>query len=114
MKKILSKVFAFMGALVIAFSLASCGISAKSAEKINVAAAKDDHLTYSEVMDKFGAPTVNLTIAETGWCTWYEDCESAEDYQNKLEEGKTIGVLRVYFVSGKAQSATYEEVSKEK
>lgn len=103
----------FLGlALVLGLGLASCGINEKSAEKINVAAAKEDHFTYEEVIKKYGTPVVNGVVSgfgveETGVCTWYEGCENMDEVNAKLEKGKSIDVLVVTFANGLATKAEY-------
>ena len=117
MKNIFKKVFGFCAALVMAFSLASCGISAKTAEKINVAAAKDEHWTYAEVIEKFGEPTVNSYVAigslSGGVVQYYVGYDSMEEVKAALEAGKTVKVLTITFVGDKATDASYEEKTKE-
>ena len=100
----------FLGlALVLGLGLASCGINAKSAEKINVAAAKEDHMTYLELEKKYGAPAIDLNLGMLGrTCTWYEGCETVEEAQAKVEAGKTVDMLVVTFDGdGRALKAEY-------
>lgn len=117
MKNIFKKVFGFFGALAIAFSLASCGISAKTAEKINVAAAKEEHWTYSEVIEKFGEPTVNGYVAigslSGGVVKYYVGYDTMEEVKAALEAGKTVKVLTITFVGDKATEASYQEETKD-
>ena len=82
----------------------------KYAEKIRVAEAKNEALTYAEVIDKLGAPTINLTTSifgsgETGWCTWYDGCDTTEELNEKLEAGKKVAYISVSFSGGKAVDA---------
>ena len=100
----------FLGlALVLGLGLASCGINEKSAEKINVAAAKEDHFTYAELVDKYGVPGLDAnTIILGRYCTWYEDCDTYAEAEKKHNSGKSVDMLVVYFDNdGKAYKAEY-------
>ena len=108
----------FLGlALVLGLGLASCGINAKSAEKINVAAAKEEHWTYSEVIEKFGEPTVNRYVAigslSGGVVKYYVGYDTMEEVKAALEAGKTVKVLTITFVGDKATEASYQEETKD-
>ena len=108
----------FLGlALVLGLGLASCGINAKSAEKINVAAAKEEHWTYSEVIEKFGEPTVNGYVAigslSGGVVKYYVGYDTMEEVKAALEAGKTVKVLTITFVGDKATEASYQEETKD-
>lgn len=113
----MKKLLGFLGALVIAFSLTACGISEKTAEKINVAAAKEEHWTYAEVIEKLDAPTVDATVEVFGFragaMTWYVGYESYDEAKAAVEAGKTVKVLVVTIVDGKATDADYSEWVKE-
>ena len=113
----MKKFLGFLGALVIAFSLTACGISEKTAEKIKVAAAKDEHWTYAEVIEKLDAPTLDATVEVFGFragaMTWYVGYESYDEAKAAVEAGKTVKVLVVTIVDGKATDANYSEWAKE-
>ena len=99
-------------------SLTSCGISAKTAENINVAAAKGDHWTYEEVIDKLGEPTINAYVdlgilGKGGYLTYYVGYETKEAAEAAYEEGKTVKILIVTLSEGVAKEAKYSEWSKE-
>lgn len=102
----------FVCALLV-LTLASCSAEKKYekyAEDIRVAEAKGEAKTYAEVIDKLGAPTVNLTASfggsgENGYCTWYADCASMDDVEAKLDAGKEVPYIRVLFSGGKAIEA---------
>lgn len=120
MKNIFKKVFGFCAALVMAFGLASCnGVNEKTAEKINVAAAKNDHWTYEEVIEKLGEPQSNtvkdygdimsgLVEGQTGTVVYYVGATSFEDALEKVEAGETVKVLTIKIKDGKATEATYD------
>lgn len=100
----------FLGlALVLGLGLVSCGISEKSAEKINVAAAKEDHMTYVELEKKYGEPAIDLNLGMLGrTCTWLEGCATVEEADAKVDSGKTVDMLVVTFDGdGKAVKAEY-------
>lgn len=114
----MKKLLGFLGALVIAFSLTSCGFSQKTADKINNAAASKEYLTWTEVVDMLGSNYVSdFTVGDaskvSGVVTWYQGYESYEEVKAALEEGKTVKRISVTFVLGDAKDATYTELKKE-
>lgn len=113
MTKTLKSICALLVCAVLTFTLASCSAQKKyekMAEKIRVAEAKEEPLTYEEVVDKLGQPTVNGTISAlgsgaTGICVWYAGCESTEEFNEKLDNGKEVAYISVTFAKGKATNA---------
>lgn len=113
MTKTLKSICALLVCAVLTFTLASCSAQKKyekMAEKIRVAEAKEEPLTYEEVVDKLGQPTVNLSgslfgSGVSGICTWYDGCESVEEFNEKLDAGKEVAYISVTFASGKATNA---------
>lgn len=113
MKKILSKVFAGLGALVIAFSLAACGVSAKTAEKINEAAKAKEYMTWTEVVEELGTDYTGLSIGDadtvTGAVVWYKGYKTYDEAKAAVDAGKTVKMITVTFFLGDAQKAEYSE-----
>lgn len=113
MTKTFKSICAVLVCALLALTLMSCSAEKKYekyAEQIRVAEAKEEALTYAEVIEKLGAPTVNLTSSifgsgESGWATWYDRCESQEDLDAKLEAGKSVPYISVSFSGGKAVDA---------
>ena len=105
----MKKLFGFLGALVIAFSLTACGISQKTADKINEAAEADEHYTTTTLVDEFGAPTMDITILSNGVMIWVNGCDTLEEVEAKWDDGKTVKALVVGIAFGKAISASYDE-----
>lgn len=98
------------------FMFAACGkISQSYADKINKAAEKDEHMTYSEVKDDLGEDVVDLTVtiigSTNGALIAVDDCDSWDDIEEKLEEGKTVKGLYVTIVNNKATKAEYREIT---
>ena len=79
MTKTIKTICSLLVCALLVLTLASCSAQKKYekyAEDIRVAVAKEEPKTYAEVIDKLGAPTVNLTASfggsgENGSCTWY-------------------------------------------
>lgn len=109
----MKKIFGFFTALLMVFGLASCGVSASVADKINEAAKNDEHWTYSEVCKKLGDPTASVGAGSassyTGAVTWVAGCDDWDDVEDKWEDGKTVKAIVVTFLVGKATSAVYHE-----
>lgn len=116
MKKVL-KLTSLMLLLVCVCTLASCSkVSQSYANKINKAAENDKHYTYAEVKEDLGDEAVALGVGGdyyTGWVFAVKGCESLEDIEAKLEEGKTVKGIRIDFLLGKAQSAEYSEITED-
>lgn len=121
MKKIISKILAFLGALVLVFSLAGCGVNQKYADKIDEAAKNGEHLTFEEVTKKLGDDYHVVVGGEdkllgtgfSGTVVWYDGCDSFDEAQEKYEAGKTVKMITVIFLADKAQDAEYSEWVKE-
>ena len=110
MKKFV-KVMALMLVVVMSVALlASCGVSEKTAEKINQAAKDGEAMTVEEVKKLCGGdPTVGVDIVLAGEMIWISGCKNLEDAQKKYEDGKTLKALFVTFVLGKATFADYKD-----
>ena len=114
MKKILSAILVCVLIIGCILTLASCGnISESYAKKINKAAEKDEHYTYDEVVEDLGDNAVDITFLKTGVIVAVKGCESIDDIQAKIDDGKTVKGIVVSIVAGKATSATYKEITKD-
>ena len=116
MKKIISKILAFVGGLLMVFSLVGCGVSQSTADKINEAAKAKEHMTWTEVVEILGTDYVaSFSIGDadyvTGVVVWYQGYETYEEVKQALENGKTVKKISVDFFLGEAISAEYEEVT---
>ena len=115
MKKTFKVIFSVLACMLLVFTLASCSAEKKFEkyeEKINVAAAKEDYISYDEVVKKLGDPTQNATVSlgntkETGFCIWYAGCEDMDELKEKLEEGKEVPYIYVTFNDGDAIEAEF-------
>jgi spermidine/putrescine-binding protein len=110
MKKILKALLAVVAVVV----LAGCNkVSENYAEKIRVADAKGENLTYAEVKEDLGEPHINLVIEafglSGGTATWYKGYESKEEADAAFEAGKTVAYITVTVADGKAIDAKYGE-----
>ena len=111
MKKILS--LALLLALTL-MMLVSCGnISESYAKKINNAAEKGEHYTYEEVLEDLGDDAVDATFLKSGLIIAVKGCDSVEDIEEKLEDGKTLKGIVVTVAVGKATFAEYKEINEE-
>lgn len=114
MKKILSAVLACVLIIGCVLTLASCGkISESYAKKINKAAEADEHYTYDQVKEDLGENAVDITILKSGVIIAVKGCETLDEIEDKLDDGKTVKGIIVTIVAGKATSATYKEITEE-
>ena len=114
MKKILSAVLACVLILGCIFTLASCGkISESYAKKVNKAAEAGEHYTYDQVMEDLGDNAVDITLLKTGVIVAVKGCETLDEIEDKIDDGKTVKGIVVTVVAGKATSATYKEITED-
>jgi len=115
MKKTMIKVLSLVLVTVMLIcSLASCGsISESYAEKINKAADKGEHYSYDQVVEDFGENAIEIAVFGTGVVIAVKGCESIDDIQEKLDNGKAIKGVVVTMVANKAVSATYKEITED-
>ena len=104
-----------LGLLV--FTLASCSAEKKYekyAEQIRVAEAKDEAISYADVIKKLGEPTENYTteisfgsleVKRSGSAYWYDGCADKDALDEKLEAGKEVVYIVVTFKDGFAIDA---------
>lgn len=98
--------------------LCSCfGVSQMYADKINNAAEKDEHVTYSEVLDTLGDDAVDITLGigslRAGVIVAVKGCESLEDITEKIENEEDVKGIVVTILGDKAMSATYKVITAE-
>ena len=119
MKKIISLALVCVMLMGCVFALASCGnISESYAEKINKAAEKGEHYSYADVKDDLGDNAIDITIGvgdsfKSGVIVAVKGCETVEDVQAKIDEGKTVKGIVVVIALGKAASASYKEITED-
>ena len=114
MKKIISLALACVLLFGCMLALASCGnISESYAKKINKAAEEDEHYTYDEVVEDLGDNAIEIAILKTGVIVAVKGCETVEDIQAKLDDGKTVKGIVVAVAAGKAVSAEYKEITED-
>lgn len=93
--------------LAFALLLASCGVNAKAADKINEAAKNGEAWTVEQVEKKYGEPTSGGVLAGMGSYVYVKGCDSWDDVKAKLEKGEKLEALVVEFVGGKAVAAQW-------
>lgn len=101
--------------------LVGCGVSQKTADKINAAAAtesKKDDWTYAKCVKTLGEPTINGYVSSAlvsgGICQWVVGCKNAEELSTKVEAGKELNALTVTFVGEYAASASFGKYNEKK
>lgn len=109
--KILSLVLAIV---CLCTALVACGnISQSYADKVNKAAEKDEHITYTQVLEDLGEDAIDVTFMKTGVVIAVKGCETIDDIEAKLDDGKTVKGIVVTIAGGKAISAEYKELTKD-
>ena len=112
MKRIISLVLTAVLLLGCVSVFASCGkISRSYADKINKAYEDREPLTYTEVKEHLGDDVADLTFLESGVIIAVKGCDSWEDIEEMLNDGKTVKGLYVVFALGKATGAEYREIT---
>lgn len=95
--------------------LASCGISEKTAEKVNQSIKDGNPMTVDELKKTCGGDaTIDARVMGTGFMIWVQGCKNADDVQKKLDDGKTPKALYVMVVGGKATTAVFQDYDKDK
>ena len=115
MKKF-TKIAALMLVVIMSVALlASCGISEKTAEKVNQATKDGEPMSVAD-LEKLcgGEATIDLRVLGSGFLVWVSGCKDAEAVQKKLDESKTPKALYVMVVAGKATTAVYQDYDKDK
>jgi ABC-type metal ion transport system substrate-binding protein len=111
MKKFFKAILAVLTVVV----LASCSkVTDSYAEKVRVAEAKGENMTYAEVIDDLGLPQEEWNLLLVKYSKWYKGYETTEEAQAALEEGKTVAYIVITFNSDNlAIDAEYTEETKE-
>ena len=111
----MKKFFKAMLAVLTVVVLASCSkVTDSYAEKIRVAEAKGENMTYAEVIDDLGLPHEEWNLVLVKYSKWYKGYETKEEAQAALEEGKTVAYIVITFNSDNlAIDAEYTEETKE-
>lgn len=117
MKKVL-KLSSLVLMLVCLATLVGCSkISQSYADKINKAAEENEHITYAEVKEALGDEAVFVGVevlgSANGAIIAVKGCESLEDIEAKLEDGKTVKGITIVIANNKAISAEYSELTEE-
>ncbi len=114
MKKIMKLLCLVMAMVCLCSALAGCSnISESYADKVNKAAESDEHYTYTQVLEDLGEDAIDITVLKTGVIIAVKGCQSKEDLQKQLDEGKTVKGIVVTMLGGKAMSATYKEITED-
>ena len=110
----MKKVLSFLLVCVLLVSFVSCGnISESYAKKINKAAEEGEAYTKAEVLEDLGDEAFEVNLLVGGVIIAVKGCESMEDVQAKIDDGKTVKGLIVTIVLGKATSAVYKEITED-
>ena len=113
MKKIVTLILVFAMSVL---ALVSCGnVSESYAKKVNKAAEDKEYFTYETVMEDLGEDAVSLVdpFTNTGFVISVKDCDSIEDIEELLDEGKTVKGIVITFALGKATKAVYKEITED-
>ncbi len=94
--------------------LASCGVSQKTADKINEAFKNGEPMSVADVKKLCGDPTADLTIAGSGLLTFVNGCKTIEEANQKRKDGKSVKALYVTCVAGKATGAIFQDYDPDK
>ena len=118
MKLRLIKFVGVIALCLISLTLTGCGATQKYADKINEKASAGSHLTYEDVIQKLGNPTIKIStassiIGETGICFWVNGCKNIEEVNQRFEDKKEVKGISITFLNGKAMSATYAAFTSE-
>lgn len=115
MKK-LAKIMTLCLALVMCVSLfAGCSKATKQyADKVNQAAEKGEHLTYTQVLKDLGDEAIDVTLLKTGFIYAAKGCKTFDEIQAKIDAGKTVEGITIIITAGKAISASYGVIKPEK
>lgn len=112
MKKFIKIISLTLALVCICGVFAACGnISQSYADKVNKAAEKDEHITYTEVLEDLGEDAIDITLLKSGVIIAVKGCSTVDDIKAKLDDGKTVKGIVVTVVGGKAISAEYREIT---
>lgn len=117
--KLVKKMSLFAVLFVFVLTLASCSkVSQKYADKINEAADAGEPLTFTEVKEDLGDEAIWIGTGEqislaSGVIIAVKGCESVEEIEAQIDEGKTVKGLIVTVLANKATGAKYTEITEE-
>ena len=104
---------ALLAVLCLTALTACSNISQAYADKINKAAEKEEYIEYLDVLNDRGDNAIDITVFKTGVIIAAQGCESLEELNAKLDEGKSVKGIVITMVGGKATSAEYKVLTKE-
>ena len=114
------KLFRRLSLLAVVFvfvlTLASCSkVSQKYADKVNEAAEAGECYTLAQVKEDLGDEAIEIIIPviNTGVVIAVKGCESYEEIQAKLDEGKEAKGIIIAIAGGEAKSAEYRVITEE-
>ena len=112
MKKFIRIISLTLALVCICGMFAACGnISQSYADKVNKAAEKDEHITYTEVLEDLGDEAIDITLLKSGVIIAVKGCSTIDEVKTKVEDGKTVKGIVVTVVGGKAISEEYREIT---
>lgn len=110
----MKKGFKFLALACAGLMLVGCGVSQKTADQINAAAATEktsDDWTVEKCKKQLGEPTYDLTVtvlgSTNGSMIWVVGCKNGEEVSKKQEAGKELKALTVAIINGVAAKASY-------
>jgi hypothetical protein len=109
MKKLLG-VFALLSVLVLA---ACSNVTQKYADKINEAAAAKEHYTVEQVREDLGDEAIDVNLLVGGAIIAVKGVTTLDELEDKIDEGKEIKGIIVYYALGKATKAEYKVITLE-
>lgn len=98
-------------------TVVSCGgVSENYANKINDAAEAKEYIEYEDVCKKIGEKnlidfTAEVVSVRGGVVIGVKGCNTWDEIEDKLDEGKTVKGIYVVIANGKAISAEYREIT---
>lgn len=114
MKKF-AKITALMLVVIMSVALlASCGVSQKTADKINDAFKNGEAMSVADVKKLCGDPTIDFSVAGTGLLVFVNGCKTSDDVKKQLDDGKTPKALYVTCIAGKATAAVFQDYDENK
>ena len=98
-------------------TVVSCGgVTEKYANKINEAAEAKEYIEYEDVCKKIGEKnlidlTEEILTSRNGVVIGVKGCNTWDEIEDKLDEGKTVKGIYVVIANGKAIRAEYREIT---
>lgn len=95
-------------------TLCSCSkVSASYAKKINKAAENNEHYTVEQVKEDLGDEAIDVNLLVGGAIIAVKGVTNLDELEDKLDEGKEIKGIIVYYALGKATKAEYKVITSE-